>query len=273
MDNPEIPVVMTIAGNDPTGGAGITADIETIISQGSHAIPVVTCITVQDTCDVIGITPIDSQLVIQQARAILEDIPIDVIKIGLLGNEEIIEAVHEIIIDYPTIPIVFDPILTSAGRGNALVTNDMLDAMQELIIPMTYILTPNSHEVLELVPEADSISAAAIALNAHGCEYVLVTGTHENTPQVVNRLYNNQQELCSYTWDRLDNSYHGSGCTLSSAIASLLAQGLEIQDAIHEAQEFTWNSLKYGYRLGMGQHHPNRMFWASTIEEDDNAVA
>lgn len=263
-----LPIVMTIAGNDPTGGAGIAADIEAIISQGCHALPVVTCITVQDTCDVSSLNPIEPELLVRQARAVLEDLPVDAIKIGLLGSEEIIEAVHEILADYPDIPVVFDPILT-AGGGSILASDSMIDAMTELLLPYTDILTPNSHEVLELIPGADNVQAAALGLQEMGCRFVLVTGTHESSERVINRLFGDQRELEQYVWERLPHTYHGSGCTLSAALAGLLAQGVELLEAVDQAQDYTWRSLQNGYRLGMGQHHPNRLFWASSDNEDE----
>jgi hydroxymethylpyrimidine/phosphomethylpyrimidine kinase len=264
--------VLIIAGNDPTGGAGITADIESIISQGCFAFPVITCVTVQDTCDVVSINPLDSELILEQARTVLEDLSVQAIKIGLLGSEENVEAVHELLADYPDIKVVLDPILASGG-GQPLASEGIIDAIKELLLPYTTVLTPNTVEALQLFPEADSIQAAALALQELGCEYVLVTGTHENSPNVINRLYGKQQELQKYNWERLPNIYHGSGCTLSSSLAGLLAQGVDILEAVEQAQQFTWHSLKYGGRLGMGQYHPNRLFWADTDTADETPTA
>lgn len=268
MENNTLPIVLAIGGNDPTGGAGITADIEAIISQGCHALPVISCVTVQDTCDVSSINPVDPDLLIAQARAVLEDLPVDAIKIGLLGSEENIEAVHEILADYPDIPVVMDPIL-SAGGGSPLADDAMIDAMVELLFPFVYVLTPNIDETLRLMPGADNIAAAALGLQELGCQYVLVTGTHQHSEHVINRLFGDQRELEQYHWERLPHTYHGSGCTLSSALAGLIAQGLALPEAVHQAQDYTWRSLQTGYRLGMGQHHPNRLFWASDEEADD----
>jgi hydroxymethylpyrimidine/phosphomethylpyrimidine kinase len=253
--------VLTIAGNDPTGGAGIAADIEAIISQGCFVLPVITCVTVQDTCNVTSINPVDAELVLDQARTVLEDLSVSAIKIGLLGSEEIVEAVHELLADYPDIPVVLDPIL-SAGGGQTLASENLVEAMKELLLPYTNILTPNTSEALQLVPGADNVHAAALGLQELGCEYVLITGTHDNTPAVINRLYGQQQELKKYQWERLPQTYHGSGCTLSAALAGLLAQGLDLYQAVEQAQDYTWRSLKSGGRLGMGQYHPNRLFWA-----------
>lgn len=258
-----IPVVMTFSGHDPSGGAGIQADIESLISMGCHPATIVTALTVQDTRDVMSLTPVDEMQLIQQARAILEDMAVAAIKIGLLGSIEIMEAVHTILVDYPSIPVVLDPVLFSGGGNNPLASEDLRQAMTQLLFPLTHVLTPNILEAKQLAPEADSIDACAQELMEMGCEYVLVTGTHDNTPEVTNHLYSNRQLLESFSWNRLPESYHGSGCTLAATIAGLLAQGLEPFTAIHEAQEYTWEALNHGYRVGMGQLIPNRLFWAN----------
>jgi hydroxymethylpyrimidine/phosphomethylpyrimidine kinase len=256
-----IPVTLVFAGNDPTGGAGIQADIETIASMGGQAAPVITALTVQDSQDVMRMDPVDAMMVIEQARAVLEDMPVDAIKIGLLGSVENIEAIHTLLTDYPDIPVILDPVLASGG-GTSLVAEEMEDAIIELLFPYTTLLTPNSNEARQLAPEADTLDACAQELLAGGCEFVLITGTHENTDTVDNTLYGNMRRLETFSWERLPHSYHGSGCTLASAIAGLMAQGLEPFTAIHEGQEYTWETLKHGYRLGMGQHQPSRLFWA-----------
>ena len=256
-----IPVVLCFSGLDPTGGAGIQADIESITSMGAHPAPIITALTVQDTQQCMGYHPVDPLLLIQQARAILEDMPVSVIKVGMLGSREVIESIHGIMLDYPEIPMVLDPVI-SAGSGGNLSSEDSIMAMRELLFPHTTVLTPNSVEARQLCPEADTIAACAEELQEQGCEYVLVTGAHEVSKDVVNTLYGNHRELEQYSWTRLPHEYHGSGCTLASSLAGLLAQGLEPLTAIHEAQEFTWQTLEHAYRTGMGQLIPNRYFWA-----------
>jgi hydroxymethylpyrimidine/phosphomethylpyrimidine kinase len=259
--NSPVPVVMVFSGNDPSGGAGIQADIEALLSHGCHTSPVVTALTIQDTQDVLGYTPLDGDLIIEQARAVLEDMPISVFKLGLLPTTEAVEAIHSILADYPEIPVVMDPVLAS-GSGTLLTDDEVLDAMTELLLPQATVLTPNSREARALAPEADNLDACAMALLERGAEFVLITGTHENTRDVANSLYTNRRLIETFTWERLDGSFHGSGCTLASSIAGLLAQGLEPFSAIHEAQEYTWQALAAGYRIGMGQQLPNRLFWA-----------
>jgi hydroxymethylpyrimidine/phosphomethylpyrimidine kinase len=266
MNEAKIPVVMSIAGNDPTGGAGLQADIEAISSMGCHAAPVVAALTVQDTANVQAVMPVGADVVIQQARAVLEDMPVDVIKLGLLGSVEVIEAVHTLLVDYPDLPVVLDPVL-AAGGGRDLSDETIIDAMRTLLVPLATVITPNSLEARRLAQGSDNLDAAAIALLDMGAEFVLVTGAHENTPDVHNVLYANNRKLETFTWDRLDGSYHGSGCTLASAIAGLLAQGQQPLTAMHEAQEYTWQALSHGYRIGMGQLLPNRLFWAEAEEE------
>ena len=265
------PAVMAFSGNDPTGGAGIQADIESLASMGCHAAPVITSLTIQDTQDIQGYVPIDASLLVQQARAVLEDMPVAAFKIGMLGSVDVIEAVHTILTDYADIPVVLDPVLV-AGGGSEIADEEMIDAITSLLLPQTTILTPNSIEARILAHEADTLDACAQELLEMGCDYVLVTGTHEATTEVTNTLYGNRRKLESFTWERLPETYHGSGCTLASAIAGLVAQGMEPFTAIHEAQEYTWESLRAGYRLGMGQHLPNRFFWARDEAEETEAA-
>lgn len=267
MNAETIPTVMTIAGNDPTGGAGIAADIEAIISQGCHPIPIVSCITVQDTCDVIAVEAVDADLLMQQARAVLEDLPVDAIKLGLLGSEENVEITREILLDYPDIPVVLDPII-DAGGGSEISSQDTVTAMKTLLFDCVDLITPNTLEALALVPSADNAQAAIPALFELGCEWILLTGTHDNSDTVINRLYGPNDEVELFRWERLAHSYHGSGCTLSSALAGLLAQNISVPEAAAQAQDFTWRSLQNAYRLGMGQLHPNRLFWAQADDDD-----
>jgi len=263
-----IPVVMCFSGLDPTGGAGIQADIEAIASMGSHAAPIITAHTVQTTQDVMRFEAQDPILLIEQARAILNDLDVKAIKIGMLASVEVIEAIHSILTDYPLLPVVVDPVL-HAGGGNELIEHDAINAIRNLILPLTTILTPNSIEARKLASEADSLAACASALQELGCEFVLITGTHEKSDDVVNTLYANHRVLETFHWDRLPNEYHGSGCTLAASIAGLVAHGLEPFTAINEAQNYTWQSLQQAWPLGSGQWIPNRFFWARGDDEQN----
>jgi hydroxymethylpyrimidine/phosphomethylpyrimidine kinase len=270
------PTVLTFAGTDPSSGAGLQADILTLASIGCHPLSVVTAVTVQDTIGVDSILPMDADWVNDQARAILEDVQVSAFKLGLLGSVENIAVIAEIMADYPDVPLLIDPILTS-GRGDDLSNDDMMEAMIGMLFPQATLITPNSLEARLFAFNDDmdevgvtSLDEAAARLLEMGSEYVLITGTHERTSDVTNTLYGENKLIKAYKWERLPGSYHGSGCTLTSAIAACMAHGLTMEEAIQEAQEYTWQTLKNGFRPGMGQFIPDRMFWAR--DEDDMAV-
>ena len=266
------PIVLTFAASDPTGGAGLQADVLTLGSMGCHPLSVVTAITVQDTRGVEGMLAVEADWVADQARRLLEDMPVAAFKLGVLGSAENVAAVAEIISDYPDVPVVLDPVLAS-GRGDALATEDLVDALRELLVPQASIVTPNSIEVRRLTEKDDDLEQpgleeSAYRLLALGCEYVLVTGTHEATAEVVNKLYGHEGMVREDRWQRLPGSYHGSGCTLASAIAAAIANGLETPEAVREAQEYTWQALAGGFRPGMGQLLPDRFFWAREVNAE-----
>jgi hydroxymethylpyrimidine/phosphomethylpyrimidine kinase len=266
------PSVLTFAASDPTSGAGLQADVLTLASMGCHPLSVVTAITVQDTAGVENFLPLDPDWVSDQARCILEDIPIVGLKVGVLASAEIVTVVAEIVSDYPDIPLVLDPVFAS-GRGDEFGGDDLVTAMRELLVPQSTVVTPNIPELRRLAQvdddEQSSHEECAGRLLDAGCEYVLVTGTHDATAAVVNTLYHRDGVVRSDTWQRLPGSYHGSGCTLASAIAANLARGLDVADAVHEAQDYTWQALARAFRPGMGQHIPDRLFWAREAEGDD----
>lgn len=272
------PIVLVFSATDPTGGAGMQADILTLASMGCHPLSVVTAITVQDTMGVDDVLAMDAEWIIDQARCVLEDMPVAAFKIGVMGSIENIAAIAEVVSDYPEIPMILDPVLAS-GRGDELASEEMLGAMRELLIPQTTIITPNSLEARRLaLYESDErddpdLVLCAKRIIAAGCEYVLITGTHENTAQVVNTLYGEDGVVSAESWPRLPGQYHGSGCTLASAIAATIANGLPMTEAVKDAQEYTWQSLKAGFRAGMGQQIPDRLFWAREEEREDQNSA
>jgi hydroxymethylpyrimidine/phosphomethylpyrimidine kinase len=191
--------------------------------------------------------------------------PVAVFKLGLLGSSANIEAISAILADYPDVPVVLDPVLAS-GRGDALVSEDMLEALRELLVPQATIVTPNSIEARRLA-QASSLSESARKLVHFGAEYVLITGTHEAGEDVVNTLYDSGGVVREDRWARLAGSYHGSGCTLASAIAAALANGLGMPEAVRDAQEFTWQTLAAGFKPGAGQFLPDRFFWSREVQD------
>jgi hydroxymethylpyrimidine/phosphomethylpyrimidine kinase len=268
---PVPPLVLVFAASDPSSGAGIQADMLALCSLGCHPLTAITALTVQDTVGVQSVHPVSAELLEQQARAVLEDMPVVAFKIGLLGSIENVLAVAEIIADYPEIPVIFDPVLAS-GRGDELSGEEIISAMREMLLPQTTLLTPNAPEARRLAESDEddgepSIEICAQRLIEMGAQYVLITGTHENTPQVTNILFGAEGEIRRDTWERLPGSYHGSGCTLASAITGCIAGGASVEDAVRDAQDYTWQTLANGFRAGMGQFIPDRFFWARGEEE------
>jgi hydroxymethylpyrimidine/phosphomethylpyrimidine kinase len=268
------PAVLTFAATDPTSGAGLQADILTLASMGCLPLSVVTAITVQDSAGVESFLAIDPDWVADQARCILEDIPVVAFKMGVLASPEIVTVVAEVVSDYPDIPLVLDPVLAS-GRGDEFGGEEIVSAIRELLVPQSTVVTPNIPELRRLSDSDDEADAdhgeCARRLLDMGCEYVLVTGTHDSTASVVNTLHHRDGVVRSDSWQRLPGSYHGSGCTLASAIAANLARGLEVADAVYEAQDYTWRALQRAFRPGMGQYIPDRLFWAREADGGDEA--
>ncbi|MGZ4999060.1 MAG: bifunctional hydroxymethylpyrimidine kinase/phosphomethylpyrimidine kinase [Methylomonas sp.] len=256
------PIVLCFSGHDPSGGAGIQADIEAIVSHQCHAASIITALTEQDSRNVKKLIPQRPGDIVRQAETLLADFSVAAIKIGLIGHHETAGAIHQILRQYPRIPVVLDPVL-AAGGGTAMADQQLLDAIVELLLPLTTVLTPNSEEARRLAKQQE-LSDCGHSLQAQGAEYVLITGTHEASDLVHNRQFGPEGKTETFNWERLPHSYHGSGCTLASAIAALLAQGLDAFTAIAEAQEFTWQSLAAAYRPGQGQHNPNRLFWVES---------
>ena len=251
--------VLAFAASDPTGGAGIQADLLTIAALGCHPLSVITAITVQDTHGVERMLPLDASWIGAQAHRLLDDIPVAAFKAGVFGSSHSVRAVSEVVAKHATVPFVVDPVLAS-GRGDPLMQEEAIEALRELILPHATMLTPNSLEARRLADGASNLAECARRLVDQGCEYVLITGTHEEGSDVVNTLYDASGVVREDHWPRLPASYHGSGCTLASAIAAELAKGLEPPEAAHAAQRFTWESLAAGFKPGGGQFLPNRFF-------------
>jgi len=245
------PIVLTFAASDPTGGAGLQADLLTLAALGCHPLSVVTGLTVQDTRGVESLEAVASALVTRQANALLAESKVAAFKAGVLASPDNVRAVAAIAAQHANVPLVLDPVLAS-GRGDALASGAVRAALMEALIPLTTLLTPNTLE-------AEQLGGAQRLLDA-GARYVLITGTHDNTAEVINRLYDRGGLVREDRWKRLPGSYHGSGCTLASAVAAFLAKGRDVPDAVREAQDFTWKALAAGFKSGAGQMLPNRFF-------------
>ncbi len=251
------PIVLSIAGHDPSGGAGIQADIETLGALGCQAATAITCLTIQDSRNVHELIPLPAEQVIRQIDTVLADYPVRAIKIGLIGSAGIACAIGSLLLRHPKIPVILDPIL-AAGGGTELASGQLVAAILEQVVPGSLLLTPNSQEARRLTGR-EQLDACADELLSRGCGAVLITGTHEAATDVLNTLYRPDQPPHTERWPRLSHSYHGSGCTIASAVAAGLAQGLPLDQAVSAAQRFTWESLAAGWRPGNGQHIPDRL--------------
>ncbi|MCP1726045.1 hydroxymethylpyrimidine/phosphomethylpyrimidine kinase [Natronospira proteinivora] len=257
-DKHQPPIVLIIAGNDPSGGAGVTADTQAVSALGCHPAPVITALTVQDTLNAYRVEVASPDLVAEQIATVLDDLPVAAVKIGLLGNAEVGRAVADVLESHPELPIVLDPVLVAAG-GARLAEEDLIETLKTQLIPMSTVVTPNASEARSLVPDADSLARRADGLIAMGAPWVLQKGADEKTPAVDNHLFGPDDFRQDFRWERLPDQYHGSGCTLASAIAAEIAHGHAPADAVSRAQEWTWQALKQGWRLGKGQYIPNRL--------------
>ena len=255
------PVVLSFAASDPTSGAGLQADLLTIASLGCHPLSVLTALTAQDTSGVDSLLALEPEWIERQARRVLADIPVAAFKLGVLGSARNVGAVAAILAGQSRTPMVLDPVLAS-GRGDPLSDSETVEALRTALFPHTTVLTPNSIEARRLAlasPDA-ALADCARELVRKGCRLVLITGTHEPGAEVVNTLYDARGVVREDRWPRLPGSFHGSGCTLASALAAFLAKGMAVPDAARLAQEYTWKTLDSGFAPGRGQQLPDRFF-------------
>lgn len=246
------PSVLVFAGADPSGGAGIAADILAIAAQGAHALPVITALTVQDNDRVFAVEPVAPELLRRQAQALIDRIAIDAVKIGIPGSAANAAAIAQLIAQWrlvrPSLPVVLDPVLAS-GHGDVLSRDDAVLALA-LLLPVTTVIVPNGPEALAL--------GGVENLLAQGCRHVLVTGGHGEGDEVLNRWVDAHGGERVWRWPRLPGAFHGSGCTLASAIAARLALGQALPDALAQAQSYCHAALAGAYAIAPGQLMPQR---------------
>ncbi len=251
------PVVLIVAGNDPSGGAGVTADTQAVSALGGHPAPVITALTVQDTRNASHVEPTDPGLVVRQMAAVMDDLPVAAVKIGLLATAATGRAVADALDARPSVPVVLDPVLVAAG-GARLAEDALVEVLLDRLLPRSLLVTPNAAEIRRLAPEAGDRDARARTLLATGCPWVLVKGGDEPTVDVRNTLYGPDGFQETQAWPRLPHEYHGSGCTLAAACAALLARGDAVDRAVADAERYTWAALDAGYRPSGGQYVPRR---------------
>jgi hydroxymethylpyrimidine/phosphomethylpyrimidine kinase len=257
------PVVMVIGGMDPSGGAGLGADIQTLAALGCHAAPVVTALTVQDTTAVKNFQLVELDLIRAQMQAVLDDMKPSVVKTGMLGSGDIVSVVSSMLSQTSDIQIIVDPVLSS-NSGISLSEYSLTKAIIKLLLPIATLICPNIPETValagkDLLDTLDIDECAALLYDADSHCDCLITGTHADSDQVINRYYRKGRKLKDWVWQRLQYEYHGSGCTLASAIAAGIAHGLEMEQALEQAQQFVMNCLQDGFKPGNGQHIPHRL--------------
>ncbi|HEV2636955.1 MAG TPA: bifunctional hydroxymethylpyrimidine kinase/phosphomethylpyrimidine kinase [Actinocrinis sp.] len=250
---PVPPAVLSIAGSDSSGGAGIQADLKTMLALGVHGMSVVTAITAQNTLGVQQLWQLPADAVRAQFRALTGDIEIRAVKTGMLGSAATTRTVAELLRDI-TAPVVIDPV-TVSKHGDTLLSAEALAALREQLLPLATLVTPNLDEVRQLTGTAattpEELPAAAEALLAYGPRWVLIKGGHLQGPAT--DLLTDGDARHWFTEPRIDNRHtHGTGCTLASAIASGLAQGLDLPDAVAAAKAYVTGAIRQGFPLGRG---------------------
>ncbi|HWA63894.1 MAG TPA: bifunctional hydroxymethylpyrimidine kinase/phosphomethylpyrimidine kinase [Caulobacteraceae bacterium] len=255
--------VLIIAGSDSGGGAGIQADIKTVTALGGYAATAVTAVTVQDTLGVHGVHRIPTDVIEAQARAVLDDIGADAIKTGMLGDADVVAAVARMLDSVPLVPAVIDPVMVAKG-GASLLARAAADAVLSLLVPRAALFTPNAHEAEALtglvITDTDGLRRAGERLLHAGAAAVLMKGGHVPGPTVIDVLMTPEGET-TFEGERLETRHtHGTGCTLASACATGLAQGLMLTPAVARAWAYTAEAIRRAPGFGAG-HGPLDHAW------------
>lgn len=258
---------MTFGATDPVGANGIQADLASFAAMGCHGVSVITGILISDTTGVEDQQVVDADWVSDQARVVLEDMAIAAFKVSNVGSIENASVIAEIVSDYPDLPLVLDP-WTSAMPDTGPDDDELIIAIRELLIPQTTLLLISAVELSNLAEtwrepsDEDMLQIDAMKLIESGCEYVFVTGTPSDVQEIANTLFDETGVVRQDSWPRISGAYSGAGATLSATIAAMLANGLDIPEAVFEAQEFAVASIAHAQRIGMGKLVPDRYFWA-----------
>lgn len=248
--------MLIISGLDPSGGAGVQADIQAATALGAHPLPVLSCLTVQDTRNVYNAAAVDADLVRQQLERLADDCRMDAVKTGAMGNAAVVNVVADFLDRHPDLPLILDPVIKAAGGGD-LADDELLDAMARRLFPRAEVITPNGVELAQLGGFGDETRSARQLLDT-GCHGVLATGGHGTGQVITNTLY--RAGLADRSWqiERVGGEYHGTGCTLAAAIAAGRAAGLTLEQAIEQAQRFVSGAINHALAVGHGQPVPDR---------------
>ncbi len=264
------PIILTFSALDPSGIGGIQADIETAASLGCHCAPIITAMCTEGSTQNTETLAVDAPLLIEQARSVLEGMNVSAIKIGFLGSTANAEAIHTILQDYADIPVVSHPALCLWNDEN-LEQADLPDAFSALILPNSTIANFSLYEAREIAQESDTIEATANALISTGVDFAFITGTGKEYQQFRNSLFDDKGLVKHYDWEQESPTGHGSNSTLATSTAAYLAHGSDCIQAVEQAQNFTWQTIRASRDLGFNRRTPHRFFWADkNIDTPDN---
>lgn len=278
MQNQTTPLILTFGVSDPVGATGVQADVATFGALGCHGVSVVTGLLIADTARVEDSQPVDADWVADQGRVLLEDMRVAAIKVGALTSIEQATVVAEIVSDYPDVPLILDPYL-SGLPDSGLLDDDMLTAIRQILVPQATVLLLSQVELARMAETwreggGDMVAADVEELVDAGCEFVLVKcmGTDKGTAAVCNALYGDEGRIAEFQWRHLPGPFVGAGSTLSAALTALMARGLDLEDAVAQAQDYTAGALLHAQRLGMGKLVPNR-FHGYRIKQFTNSTS
>ena len=271
MQNQTSPLILTFGVSDPVGATGIQADLAVFAALGCHGLSVLTGLLIADTARVEDIDEVDADWVADQARVLLEDMPVAAFKVGALTSIEQASAIAEIVSDYPDVPLILDPFLSSLP-DSGLADDDMLSAIRQILVPQASVLLLSQVELARMAETwreggADMLAQDVAELTGMGCALVLTTCTGAagkgDSATISNTLFDENGTLDTFSWPHLAGPFVGAGSTMSAALAALLAQGLEPAAAVRAAQVYTHGALANAQRFGMGKLVPNRFFQAA----------
>ncbi len=269
MQNQTSPLILTFGLSDPVGACGIQADLACFAAHGCHGLSVTTGLLIADTARIEDSQEVDADWVVDQARVVLEDMPVMAFKVGAILSVEQASAIAEIVSDYPEVPLILDPFL-SALPDSGLADDDLLTAIRQILVPQATVLLLSQVELARMAETwreggSDGMLLEDVAeLTGLGCELVLVTGTGTSgsgaSAQLTNTLFDEDGVVGTFSWQHLPGPFIGAGNTVSGALAALMAQRMDTVDAVQAAQEFTVGALAHAQRLGMGKLVPNKYF-------------
>ncbi len=252
-------VALTIAGSDPCAGAGIQADLKTFTSLGVYGLTVITSVTVQNTSGVKETYHLDERAVFKQIEILVEDINIDAVKIGMLGNERIVGIVSKAVNEFNLKNVVLDTVFISSS-GKELLNKEGIKVLIEKLIPVSTVVTPNIPEAEKIcnmrIKNLRDMEICARKIFEMGAKAVVVKGGHFEGEKVIDLLYDGNEEVHYFVKERINKEVHGTGCTFASAICAFLAKGFDLKEAVLKAKEYTFESIKNALKIGKGRFVP-----------------